>query len=260
MKMLRATQRSLAFVFCLVSLTACGGGAGSGAGSLPLPGNTATPAPTSPPTPIPTPPGPSSQTIQTQPGAVIGEAGQFSPSIGDTSTGGQGQPVDGTTCDPTMSDSYHVHFYLGLWVNGTQVAIPAGLGMFNPQPAQNGFINAASCYYHIHTHDASGLVHIEDPSTAPITQSLYTLKNLFDEWGITVNGNQFGSFSGPVRVFTSGQIYRGGAVNQTTPATDLTFYGSDATTVPLYSYEVIDVEVGPTFPTTLPNVYFYEAH
>ena len=260
MKTYRTLARSLALAFGITSLTACGG-AGSSGGSL-LPGATATPAPTSPPTDSapPPPPGPSSQTIQTAPGAVIGKANQFTPPIGDTPTGGQGQAVDGITCDPTMSNSYHVHFYLGLWVNGTQIAIPAGLGMLNPQPAQNGFIDAASCFYHIHTHDASGLVHVEDPSSAPITQSLYTLKNVFDEWGITVNANQFGPFSGPVRVFTSGQVYRGGAANQTTPATDLTFYGTDATSVPLYSYEVIDVEVGPTFPSSLPNVYFYETH
>ncbi len=189
-------------------------------------------------------------------------ANQFQPNIGDTPTGGQGQPVDGITCDPTSSNNYHVHFYVGLWVNGNQVAIPAGLGMQNPAAPQNGFINTASCFYHIHTHDASGLIHVEDPNPAniPITQSLFTVKNLFDEWGITVNANQFGPYTGPVRVFTSGQIYRGGATGQITPASDLTFFGTDPNAVPIYSYEIVDIEVGPTFPSSLPNVYFYEVH
>ncbi|MDP9111589.1 MAG: hypothetical protein M3M96_08155, partial [Candidatus Eremiobacteraeota bacterium] len=66
----------------------------------------------------------------------------------------------------------------------------------------------------------------------------------------------FGPFSGPVRVFTSGGVYRGGNPSQTTPATDLTFFGTDANAVPLYSYEVIDVEIGTSYPSTLPNVRF----
>ncbi len=240
----------------LIALAACGGGAGSGGGIMPSP----PPTTSAPPTPTPGPPGSSTQTIATRPGGTVGLVGQFQPLEGDTATGGQGQPVDGTTCDPTMSGVYHVHAYVGLWVNGTQIAIPAGAGMVNPGPPDpTGFVNTASCFYHLHTHDSSGIVHIEDPDPrgVPITQSLYPLKNLFDEWGITVGPNQFGTFTGPVRVFTSGQIYRGGGSSVNVPATDLTFYGNDPTSVPLYSHEVIDIEVGPIFPSKLPNVTFY---
>ena len=254
---------ALAAGVALALLVGCGGGGGggsSGSGVIPnQPGQT--PAPTSPPTPTPAPPGPSSKTLETTPGAVIGTANAFTPHVGDTSTGGQGQTVDNVTCDPTMSNNYHVHFYLGVFVNGKQMATPTGIGMKNPgTPDSRGFLNSASCFYHIHTHDASGLVHVEDPNpnNLPVTATMYTLKTMFDIWGITVNSNQFGPFTGPVRVFTSGQVYRGDSNGGNVPASDLTFYGTDPTNIPIYSYEVVFVEVGPTYPSSLPNVHFYE--
>ncbi|MEO9262716.1 MAG: hypothetical protein ABI282_01360 [Candidatus Baltobacteraceae bacterium] len=248
---------SLAFGLALALLAGCGGG-GSGSGGVdPLPGSTATPVPTA----TPAPPGSSTQTIVTNAGAVNGKTGQFQPAEGDTIAGGQGQPVDGKACTVPTLPPYHIHFFVGLWVNGVQMALPAGVGMNAPQPPVNGFVDLANCVYPIHTHDSSGVVHVEDPdSKAPITQSIYTLKNFFDEWGITVNAGQFGSFAGPVRVFTSGQTYRGDVKGQTVPATDLTFFGTDANAVPIYSYEIIDIEVGPTFPSSLPNVFFYLSH
>ncbi len=244
-------------------LAGCGGG-GTGSVVPSQPGSTSNPAtPTPVPTATPTPPGASTQTIETRPGAVIGETGQFSPAEGDASGGGSGTPVDNIMCDTSMSNNYHIHFYLGVFVNGKQVALPAGVGMVDPQPPDNtGFVNIAQCFYHIHTHDQSGVIHIEDPNpnNLAIQQPMYTLKDLFDIWGVTVNAGQFGSFSGPVRVFTTGQTYRGGASQGDVPASDLTFYGTDANAIPLYSYEVIYIEVGPSYPSTLPNVHFYEVH
>lgn len=215
----------------------------------------------------PTNPGSSAQTIVTSSGGINGTINQFTPNVGDTSSGGHGGSVDGITCDPTMSNNYHVHIFLGVYVNGNLTALPGGVGMDNPGAfgsggGGTGFINAATCFYHLHVHDRSGYVHVEDPdpNNVPITGTLYTLKELFDIWGISVNANQFGPFSGPVRVFTSGQTFRGGCSSTATctiPATDLTYYGSDATTVAIYSHEVIYIEIGPTWPTTLPNVEFY---
>jgi hypothetical protein len=162
-----------------------------------------------------------------------------------------------------MSNNFHIHVYLGVFVNGTQVALPHGVGMYQPGSPVNGFVNTASCFYHIHVHDQSGIVHVEDPNNGvvsdPPTGTKYTVQNLLDEWGITADANHFGPFTGPVRVFTSGQVYRGNDCNPQciTPATDLTYYGNNPTAIPFYSHEVIFVEVGPTWPTTLPNVDFY---
>ncbi len=158
-----------------------------------------------------------------------------------------------------MSNNYHIHIFLGVYDNGTLMALPVGTGMDNPAPNTTGFVNSATCFYHLHTHDASGIVHVEDPSHAAVTQSVYTLKTYLDIWGITADANHFGPFQGPVRVYTSGQVYRGNSNNGVVNATTYTFYGNDPTNVPLYSHEVIFVEVGPNFPSALPNVSFYTA-
>lgn len=244
--------RSALSAILIGGLVACGGGGGGGTTS-PLPTAAATATATPPP------PGASTATIVTHAGSVTGQTGMFTPTQGDTSSGGQGSPVDGITCDPTMSNNYHVHVFLGIYDNGTQVALPTAIGMENPGAAVSGFVDTASCFYHIHTHDSSGIVHVEDPDPtgAPVTASLYTLKNVLDIWGITADANHFGPFTGPVRVFTSGQVYRGDANNGTVAATNYTFYGTNPTSVPLYSHEVIWVEIGPNYPASLPNVQFY---
>jgi hypothetical protein len=245
-----------AFVAAALSAGCGGGGGGS---SSPLPTQAPSSAPTTGATATPSPPGASTQTIVTSAGSVSGTTDMFTPAEGDTSSGGHGSPVDGITCDPTMSNNYHVHIYLGVYVNGSQMALPIAIGMENPGAPSAGFIDSATCFYHIHTHDSSGIVHIEDPDPkdVPITGTLYTLQNVLDIWGITADANHFGPFTGPVRVFTSGQVYRGDTSTHTVPATDLTYYGNNPSSIPLYSHEVIFVEVGPTYPTTLPNVDFY---
>jgi hypothetical protein len=192
-------------------------------------------------------------------------ADMFTPTFGNTMSGGQGQTVDGNLpCRLTMFDMgstvYHVHAYLGVFVNGVQYALPWGVGMYKPNQPISGFVNTASCYYYTHIHDSSGIIHVEDPNTnhQANTVSLHTLKDLVDVWGVTVNANQFGQFHGPVRVYTSGQVFRGGGgANLTVPATDLSLYNADPNTIALFSHEVIFILVGPKFPTSLPNVKFY---
>lgn len=232
-------------------LAGCGGGSSSQAIPTGVP-----PGPSA----TPTPPGPSSTTMVTSAGSINGKADQFMPTQGDTSSGGNGQSVDGVSCDSVMADTYHIHIFLGIYVNGVQYAVPTALGMENPAAPQNGFVNSATCFYWLHSHDSSGIVHVEspDPTGIPITQSAFTLKTLFDIWGITVNANQFGTFSGPVRVFTSGQTYQGGVA--TIPASDYTYWNADPNTIPIYSHEVVMIEVGPTYPASLPNVHFYEQY
>ncbi len=64
------------------------------------------------------------------------------------------------------------------------------------QPTTSGEKNdnyavlTAQCFYHLHTHDYSGLVHIEDTSMAQSytkAPSYAKLKTLFDIWGEPLN-------------------------------------------------------------------------
>lgn len=174
-----------------------------------------------------------------------------------------------------MSNNYHIHVFIGIYLNGQELALPRGLGIVanwgaDGPPAE---IVYASCFYYTHTHDSTGVFHVEDPNinNAPVTQSIYKTADLFNMWGITVNALQFGQFQGAVNVYTSGQVYRGGGDcsgteppagtqlgNGTTPASDLTMWTGDPTQIPLYSHEVIWYMIGGGNPTSLPNISFDE--
>ena len=147
-------------------------------------------------------PSPTPSPVVLSEGAVIGEDNQFTPNSGDTASGGNGQQIDGIPCAPSMIlNMYHVHLYLGLIVNGTQIAVPDQIGLNVPGPIQSGFTATAHCYYEIHTHDTSGMIHIESPSTASLGSSIYTLGTMLDVWGMPVGPNGVGPFSGTVRAF-----------------------------------------------------------
>ena len=76
-------------------------------------------------------------------------------------------PVDSIYCDSLEQLAYHIHTHLSIYINGTLSPIPQNVGI-----ASDG-----SCYYWLHTHDTTGVIHIESP-----TQKDYTLGNFFDEW------------------------------------------------------------------------------
>ncbi len=245
-----------------------------------IPTQRPTPTPTVAPTPTPTPngvPSDNHKTLGTSPGyinafgvfvppSVNGADNQWNPIDGDTPSGGHGpigNTIDGIPCEVEMSNNYHIHIFVGLYVNGTEIALPRGVGAVEPQPAgQPNYPTATTCFYFLHTHDASGVVHVEDMNNNivefPPNTSKFTLGNLFDIWGITVNQNQFGPFAGSVRVFTSGQLYRHSSKSSTVPESTLTRWNADPNTIPLWSHEVIWFLVGPTYPTSLPSVEFYE--
>ena len=79
-------------------------------------------------------------------------------------------PVDGVVyCDQLEHvNSYHIHVHLTIWLNGSQVTVPA----------QTGIAPDTSCYYWLHTHDTTGVVHIEAPATTSLN-----LQQFLDIWG-----------------------------------------------------------------------------
>lgn len=61
----------------------------------------------------------------------------------------------------------HIHQHLDLYVDGRKVPVPAGIG-----------IHPAVEFAPLHTHDASGVIHVESP-----TVRTYTLGQFFAVWG-----------------------------------------------------------------------------
>jgi hypothetical protein len=80
--------------------------------------------------------------------------------LGDTSTGGNGQPVDGIEGSSHEMLKTHVHPHLSLFYQGEQVAIPAAIGIIAPFREKDGFVGDGQGFYWLHTHDATGIIHI----------------------------------------------------------------------------------------------------
>lgn len=75
--------------------------------------------------------------------------------------------IDGISCDGLEQSAFHHHAHLTIYMNGAPVALPQNLGI-----APDG-----SCLYWLHTHDTTGVIHIEAPRG-----SNFTLGNFFNEW------------------------------------------------------------------------------
>jgi hypothetical protein len=76
-------------------------------------------------------------------------------------------PVDNVYCDTQEQNAFHIHAHLTMYINGQALPLPAQIGIAGDQ----------SCLYWLHTHDTTGVIHIE----APANHS-FTLGNFLDEW------------------------------------------------------------------------------
>ena len=69
------------------------------------------------------------------------------------------------SCSTDMFTTFHIHAHLTIIVNGQEQVVPADTG-----------INS-SCMHVLHTHDSTGIIHIESP-----TKKDFTLANFFYIW------------------------------------------------------------------------------
>jgi hypothetical protein len=121
--------------------------------------------------------------------------------IGNTASGGQGGTVGGVGCIASIARHFHAH--VSLFVDGEQIAIPGGIGVTNPV-VNNGYVVNGDCFYWLHTHDATGVVHIEPPDGQD-----YTLGHLFDVWGQPLSSTSVAGYQGELSVFVDGVRYGG---------------------------------------------------
>lgn len=201
----------------VMTAAGCGGG-GSSSSVAPVP----QPSPTLAPSPSPTP-------IQLSVGTTVGT--DVFPE-GDTSSGGHGQQLDGIDCSGSLDNQFHHHAHLSLFVNGEQIALPRGTGM--KQPGHNAFVYHAKCVYWLHTHDETGIIHIE-----PSDGRSFTLSQYFDLWGQPLSGSGFAGYSGAVSVYINGVLQS----------------GMDPTAVTFTPFEEITLVIG-TPPSWIPAYLF----
>ncbi|HEY5984872.1 MAG TPA: hypothetical protein VIV12_00615, partial [Streptosporangiaceae bacterium] len=137
----------------------------------------------------------------------------------------QGAAVDDVACQRTEQAAYHIHQHLAIFVNGTQKTVPAGIGIPGGKPVQ-GYVPGGKCLYWLHTHDTSGVIHVESP-----TQRKYTLGQFFDIWGWPLTTSQVGRGTGKVTTYVNGKQFSG-----------------DPNSITLTPHEVIQLDVGKVVP------------
>jgi hypothetical protein len=96
----------------------------------------------------------------------------------------------------TEGEVLHIHQHLDLFVNGKHEPVPAGIGIYGGQ-----FLTE------LHTHDASGLMHVESP-----VAKNFTLGQFFGVWGVRLNADCIGGYCQevtPWTVYVDGQPYSG---------------------------------------------------
>jgi hypothetical protein len=81
-------------------------------------------------------------------------------------------------CLGVEATTLHVHPYLQIKISGQAVTIPAAVGISNPVFNSAGEASSGSCFEPLHTHDASGIIHVE----ASDVNSQYTLGDFFTIW------------------------------------------------------------------------------
>jgi hypothetical protein len=162
-------------------------------------------------------------------GLLLGACGTTSapPDAAHLSTAVQdlraGQVVDSVPCLSVDLPEIHIHVHLALYDDGTQVTVPAGIGVGRPWGFDNtGFLASGSCFAWMHTHDTTGVVHVVTPQ-----QTGFTLGQLFSVWGQPLTSTGAFNYSGELAVLVDGRRTNGNPRD-----------------IPLTQYENVVVELG----------------
>jgi hypothetical protein len=156
---------------------------------------------------------------------IFTRSGPSQPGPGLPNKAGTGQTVDGVQCQTQEQVLYHIHAHLAILGNGQPISVPMGIGIPDPQvenTTAGPFVVSGSCFYWLHTHDDSGVIHVESPA-----QRTYTLGDFFDIWGQPLSATGAAGNSGTVIAYVNGQRY-----------------GGDPRQIPLQAHSVIQLDVG----------------
>ncbi len=128
----------------------------------------------------------------------------------------------------TEGTALHIHEHIDLFVNSARV----------PVPAEIGDDDAAGIISPIHTHDDTGIIHVESPRV-----ETFTLGQFFDVWGVRFTENALGGYE--ARASSMLTVYVNG-----------TRYAGDPRQIPLVAHEEIAVVFGVT-PASVPATFAF---
>jgi hypothetical protein len=99
-------------------------------------------------------------------------------------------PILGLSALGTEGSVIHIHQHLDIYVNGKKVQVPALIGI----DTTGGFLTE------LHTHDTSGVLHVESASKRD-----YILGQFFGEWGVKLTSNCLGTYCGNLKWWVDGK-------------------------------------------------------
>ncbi len=158
-----------------------------------------------------------------------GASGLNGPVLAGLDSAAQGSTVHGIQCNSGEQTVYHIHAHLAVFVNGAQRTIPYGIGIpgGTVQNSSSGpYVGSGSCFYWLHAHDQSGVIHVESP-----VQKFYTLGDYFAIWGQPLTSGRVGSATGTLTVYVDGKRYAG-----------------DPASITLTAHKLIQIDVGKDVP------------
>lgn len=222
--------RSLAFAVLSI-LVACGGGGDDGPPAVANPQPPAQPAPPAPNGPQTPPNQPTDPAPTPEPGGsgtprleaaytAISATTSFSQPNWPAWSRSVTASADGVGC--ARSETYHTHALLSVYRNGLRLSLPDSIG------------RGSGCNYEMHTHDGSGVIHLE--TDVPRT---FTLGQFLSLWGQSIVSSSVLGLPGPARYYVI-------ANEIVTPVT------TDPAALVLNNHEEIVVVIG-TPPAALPR-------
>jgi hypothetical protein len=137
--------------------------------------------------------------------------------------------IDGLECGAMEATAWHHHSILHVFVDGKEQVVPAQIGIL-------GSASSPSCYYWLHTHDTTGIIHMEAPKQLP-----FTLGQFLDVWQQTQPGTYKSTFDSvsssnkPVTLYVNGQkVQEGNYRDYQLQIHDIVslVYGNPPTTIP----------------------------
>lgn len=141
-------------------------------------------------------------------------------------SGVNGQPVANIRCDSGEQLAVHYHAHITILYKGQPVYIPGQVGIIGSQ-----------CFYWMHTHSTSGIVHIEAPKDSSSRQ--FTVGDFFQVWDQPLTSKKVTTFTvgkgESVKAWVDGKPYDG-----------------DPRKIVLKSHTNVVIEVGPPFQDTPP--------
>ena len=90
------------------------------------------------------------------------------------STSSSSLGIDNIKCEVIEHLNFHIHAHLDIFINGKPYIVPSQIGIIPNK-----------CLYWMHTHDDTGVIHIESPENRN-----FTLGQFFDIWNEKFNNTQ----------------------------------------------------------------------